>query len=60
MNNIKLVRLQINESKLKAGFESLTDAQISKIKGGQKDAQDSNNVTCKNENDCTKSSNGAC
>ncbi|RYJ39663.1 hypothetical protein NU08_1332 [Flavobacterium anhuiense] len=57
MENSKKLKLQIFENKFRGGFESLSDNQILKIKGGQRDAADTNAV-CTNENDCTKSGNG--
>ncbi len=59
MDTLKKSTLQIFEDKINGGFESLTQTQIAKIKGGQKDAD--MNAVCTNENDCTKSSNpGSC
>ncbi|MBL0735414.1 hypothetical protein JI750_00830 [Flavobacterium sp. GN10] len=60
MENFKNARLQVFGNKFNGGFESLSDDQILKIKGGQRDAADTNAV-CTNENDCTKSGNpGVC
>lgn len=58
MENFNKSWLSSNKNKLSGGFSSLSDDQISKIKGGQKEADNSNdsclNGICSGNNgDCT-------
>lgn len=55
MNNFKKPNLQVYKGNLTGGFVSLTENQISKIKGGKKDLD--SNGTCTNQNDCTTTTN---
>ncbi|RYJ39662.1 hypothetical protein NU08_1331 [Flavobacterium anhuiense] len=58
MENFKKSWLIANNDKFAGGFSSLTDDQLSKIKGGQKDAENSNDtclngICTGNNGDCT-------
>lgn len=58
MKNLNKSKLVTKNSKFIGGFSSLNEEQITKIKGGQKDAMDSND-SCLNGT-CSGSSNGDC
>ena len=55
---MKNLKMNSESGKLKGGFDSLSEEQISKIKGGKRL---STNDACTNATDCSKADNfGAC
>ena len=54
----KVPSLKTENGTLTGGFASLNASQMSKIKGGKKQAD--MNASCNNPGDCTKTDNGSC
>lgn len=50
------MKLQFNKNKLSGGFTSLSEVQLTKIKGGKKDIDSTNNI-CGNSGNCNGSTN---